>query len=86
VVIAPDKFKGTLTASEVAQALAAGIGNARLAPLAVKDDTVLIEAAAICGLGARRDPLTAGTYGMGEAILLSRRLLTEFGRELELPS
>ncbi|MEU3645947.1 glycerate kinase [Lentzea sp. NPDC034063] len=104
VVIAPDKFKGTLTAMEVAQALAAGIGNARLAPLAdggdgsvdaavragferrtvtvrgsfgepviaplaVKDDTVLVEAAAICGLGERRDPLAASTFGVGEAIL-----------------
>ncbi|MCT9138481.1 glycerate kinase [Streptomyces violarus] len=113
VLIAPDKFKGSLSADEVALALERGVLEAapdtrvdrlpladggegsvaaacagRFAPrritvsgptgqpvtagVAVHGRTVLIEAAAVCGLGilpgGRKAPLTATSRGVGEAI------------------
>ncbi|MFF9098823.1 glycerate kinase [Streptomyces sp. NPDC014802] len=113
VLIAPDKFKGSLTADEVARAVADGLlaaaphirvtrlaladggegsvaaackgrfhvetvtvtgptGEAVTAPVAVDGRTVLIEAAAVCGLGllpeGRSAPLTATSRGIGHAI------------------
>lgn len=113
VLIAPDKFKGSLTSDAVARAVEAGLleaapharvtrlaladggegsvaaacagrfhtetvtvtgptGRPRSAPVAVDGRTVLVEAAAICGLGVlpdgRKAPLTATTRGIGQAI------------------
>ncbi|MFC6066391.1 glycerate kinase [Streptomyces ochraceiscleroticus] len=113
VLIAPDKFKGSLTADEVATALEAGLlsqapgthvrrlpladggegsvaaaraagfitrhvtvtgptGQPVTAALGFRGGTVVIEAAQICGLGVlpeeRKAPLTATSYGLGEAI------------------
>jgi glycerate kinase len=113
VLIAPDKFKGSLTADDVARALERGLREAaphtrvtRLAladggegsvaaacagrfraetvtvtgptgvpltaPVAVDGRTVLVEAAAVCGLGVlpdgRKAPLTATSRGIGQAI------------------
>ncbi|MDQ0753262.1 glycerate kinase [Streptomyces africanus] len=113
VLVAPDKFKGSLSADEVARALEHGLLDAapharvrRLAPadggegsvaaacagrfrsekvsvtgpagqpvtaeVAVHGRTVLIEAAAVCGLGVlpggRTAPLTATSRGLGQAV------------------
>ncbi|MER6981146.1 glycerate kinase, partial [Streptomyces carpinensis] len=113
VLIAPDKFKGSLTSDEVARALERGLRIAapqtRISRLALADGgegsvaaacagrfrrkeitvtgptgqpvktdvavhgrTVLIEAAAVCGLGVlpggRKAPLTATSRGIGQAI------------------
>lgn len=113
VLIAPDKFKGSLTADDVALALERGLLEgapharvSRLAPadggegsvaaacsgrfapetitvagptgqpvttaVAVHGRTVLVEAAAVCGLGVLPDgrpaPLTATTRGLGHAV------------------
>ncbi|GGZ32620.1 glycerate kinase [Streptomyces poonensis] len=113
VLIAPDKFKGSLSADEVALALQRGLlegaphlrvdrlaladggegsvaaacsagftarevtvtgptGDPVTAAVAVRGRTVLVEAAAICGLGVlpggRTAPLTATSRGVGEAI------------------
>ncbi|MCG7205374.1 glycerate kinase [Streptomyces arenae] len=119
VLIAPDKFKGSLTADAVARAVETGIlgaaphlrvtrlaladggegsvaaacagrfhaesvtvtgptGRPVTASLAVHGRTVLIEAAAVCGLGVlpdgRKAPRTATSRGIGQAI---QRALTE---------
>lgn len=109
--MAPDKFKGSLTAGEVADHLAAGLAAARVSPttlpladggdgsvaaalragfscaqveargatgalhtaaIAVRDNTVLVEVANTCGLQTLPDgtpaPLTASSYGLGQAI------------------
>ncbi|GAA2638042.1 glycerate kinase [Actinomadura fulvescens] len=116
ILIAPDKFKGCLSADKVADALAEGVssrlpdarvhrlpladggegsaaaaraagfaikhitvtgpdGRTRTAPLASRGGTVLIEAAAICGLATSpagaRIPLRATTLGVGEAIRIA---------------
>ncbi|MET7476604.1 glycerate kinase, partial [Streptomyces sp. NPDC005648] len=113
VLIAPDKFKGSLTADAVARAVAEGVleaapyarvtrlaladggegsveaacagrfhaetvtvtgptGRPRTASVAVDGRTVLVEAAAVCGLGVlpegRTAPLTATSRGIGQAI------------------
>ncbi|MBK6017870.1 glycerate kinase [Streptomyces sp. MBT53] len=113
VLIAPDKFKGSLSADEVARALERGLlaavprvrvdrlaladggegsvaaacagrfspekitvtgptGRPVTAEVAVHGRTVLIEAAAICGLGVlptgRKAPLTATSWGIGQAV------------------
>ncbi|WP_435227382.1 glycerate kinase [Streptomyces sp. Tue6028] len=113
VLIAPDKFKGSLSADEVARALERGLveaaPHARVSRLALADGgegsvaaacagrfhreeivvsgptgrpltagvavhgrTVLIEAAAVCGLGVlpggHKAPLTATSRGIGQAI------------------
>ncbi|MEU6375170.1 glycerate kinase [Streptomyces sp. NPDC046909] len=113
VLIAPDKFKGSLTAGAVARAVADGIlaaaphtrvtrlaladggegsvaaactgrfqpetvtvtgptGRPVTAAVAVDGRTVLVEAAAICGLGVLPDgrtaPLTATSRGIGQAL------------------
>ncbi|MFE2497580.1 glycerate kinase [Streptomyces scopuliridis] len=113
VLIAPDKFKGSLTADEVAAALEKGLlsqapgtrisrlpladggegsvaaaraagfttrdvtvtgptGEPVTASLGMREGTVLIEAAQICGLGVlphgHEAPLTATNYGLGEAV------------------
>ncbi|WP_062642661.1 glycerate kinase [Streptomyces maremycinicus] len=113
VLIAPDKFKGSLSADEVARALERGLlkgaPHARVSRLALADGgegsvaaacsgrfssetvvvtgptgqpltarvavhgrTVLIEAAAVCGLGVlpdgRKAPLTATSRGIGQAV------------------
>ncbi|MFC8427947.1 glycerate kinase [Streptomyces sp. NPDC057253] len=113
VLIAPDKFKGSLSADEVARALAGGLlkgaPHARVSRLALADGgegsvaaacsgrfetekvvvtgptghpltarvavhgrTVLVEAAAVCGLGVlpngRPAPLTATSRGIGQAV------------------
>ncbi|WP_128430804.1 glycerate kinase [Streptomyces cyaneus] len=113
VLIAPDKFKGSLTADEAARALERGLleaapriqverlaladggegsvaaacasrfspekitvsgptGGPATAEVAVHGRTVLIEAAAICGLGilpgGHKMPLTATSRGVGQAI------------------
>ncbi|MET9764137.1 glycerate kinase [Streptomyces sp. NPDC006372] len=113
VLIAPDKFKGSLGADEVARALERGLleaapdahvvrlpladggegsvaaacagrfrreeitvtgptGQPVAASVAVRGRTVLIEAAAVCGLGVlpggRKAPLTATSHGVGQAI------------------
>ncbi|WP_427918768.1 glycerate kinase [Streptomyces sp. cg40] len=113
VLIAPDKFKGSLSADEVARALERGLlegapdarvdrlaladggegsvaaacagqfsaeeitvagptGQPVTACIAVRGRTVLIEAAAICGLGilpgGHKAPLTATSRGIGQAL------------------
>ena len=113
ILIAPDKFKGSLSAGEAARALERGLlegaPHARVSRLALADGgegsvaaacagrfnpekitvtgptgrpvtaevavhgrTVLIEAAAICGLGmlpgGRKAPLTATSRGIGQAL------------------
>ncbi|MDT0483900.1 glycerate kinase [Streptomyces doebereineriae] len=113
VLIAPDKFKGSLSADEVARALERGLleaaprarvdrlaladggegsvaaacagrfspekvtvtgptGRPVTAEVAVHGRTVLIEAAAVCGLGmlpgGRKVPLTATSRGVGQAL------------------
>ncbi|MFG2732423.1 glycerate kinase [Streptomyces canus] len=113
VLIAPDKFKGSLSADEAARALERGLleaapriqvdrlaladggegsmaaacagrfspekitvtgptGRPVTAEVAVHGRTVLIEAAAICGLamlpGGRKRPLTATSRGIGQAL------------------
>ena len=112
VLIAPDKFKGSLTAAEVADHLAKGLTEAgahsRTLPLAdggdgsvaaalasgfhplpvtvhgatgqrpqhgvvaFDDDTAIVEVANTCGLstlpGGVLAPMTASSYGFGEAI------------------
>ncbi|MCX5257052.1 glycerate kinase [Streptomyces canus] len=113
VLIAPDKFKGSLSADEAARALERGLleaapriqvdrlaladggegsvaaacagrfspemitvtgptGRPVTAEVAVHGRTVLIEAAAICGLamlpGGRKMPLTATSRGVGQAL------------------
>lgn len=113
VLIAPDKFKGSLSADEAARALERGLleaaplarvdrlaladggegsvaaacagrfspekimvtgptGRPVMAEVAVHGRTVLIEAAAICGLGklpgGRKAPLTATSRGVGQAL------------------
>ena len=111
VLIAPDKFKGSLTAAEVADHLAKGLDeagvNSRTLPLAdggdgsvaaalasgfhplpvdvhgatgenhrgmvaFDADTAIVEVANTCGLatlpGGERAPMTASSYGFGEAI------------------
>ncbi|QWB22544.1 MULTISPECIES: glycerate kinase [Streptomyces] len=113
VLIAPDKFKGSLSADEVARALERGLleaapdtrvdrlpladggegsvaaacagrfrredlvvtgptGQPLTAGVAIHGRTVLIEAAAVCGLGVlpggRKAPLTATSQGVGEAV------------------
>ena len=122
VLIAPDKFKGSLTAAEVAEHLAKGLAEAgahsRTLPLAdggdgsvaaalasgfhpspvtvhgatghrhhaivaFDRDTAVVEVANTCGLASLPDgvlaPMTASSYGFGEAIrsalALSRRRL-----------
>lgn len=114
VLIAPDKFKGSLSAEDVARALERGVlrgaPDARVHRLALADGgegsvdaacsgafdaetltvtgptghplttrvavhgrTVLVEAAAVCGLGVLpggiKSPLTATSWGIGQAIL-----------------
>src|SRR6476469_3040102 len=119
VLIAPDKFKGSLTAAQVADHLANGLTEAgahsRTLPLAdggdgsvaaalangfhpltvlvhgatgqkhdsvvaYNDDTAIVEVANTCGLatlpGGVRAPMTASSYGFGEAI----RAATTLGR------
>lgn len=115
ILIAPDKFAGTLTAPEAARAIAEGWQRCKpedeltLAPMAdggpgfvdvmhealggdifaatvrgpYDDDvplsvlkvgsSVYLESAQTCGLGvtARRDPLLASTYGVGQAIAIA---------------
>ncbi|WP_328974437.1 glycerate kinase [Streptomyces canus] len=113
VLIAPDKFKGSLSADEAARALERGLleaaprarvdrlaladggegsvaaacagrfspekitvtgptGRPVTAEVAVHGRTVLIEAAAVCGLamlpGGRKAPLTATSRGIGQAV------------------
>ncbi|WP_405477187.1 glycerate kinase [Streptomyces canus] len=113
VLIAPDKFKGSLSADEAARALERGLldaaprarvdrlaladggegsvaaacagrfspekvtvtgptGRPVTAEVAVHGRTVLIEAAAVCGLnmlpGGRKVPLTATSRGIGQAL------------------
>ncbi len=111
VLIAPDKFKGSLTAAEVGEHLAKGLAEAgahsRTLPLAdggdgsvaaalasgfhpyttsvhgatgrshsgvvaFDGDTAIVEVANTCGLatlpGGVRAPMTASSYGFGEAI------------------
>jgi len=111
VLIAPDKFKGSLTAAEVADHVAKGVaetgahsttlpladggdgsvaaalaggfqplpvnvhgstGENHGAVVAFDDDTVVVEVANTCGLatlpGGIRSPMTASSYGFGEAI------------------
>lgn len=113
VLIAPDKFKGSLSADNVARALERGVleaapharvdrlaladggegsvaaacagrfspetitvtgptGQPVTAPVAVRGRTVLVEAAAVCGLGVlpdgRKAPLTATSRGIGQAV------------------
>jgi glycerate 2-kinase len=111
VLIAPDKFKGSLTAAEVADHLAKGLdeagahikalpladggdgsvaaavasgfhplpvevhgatGENRQALVAFDDDTAIVEVANTCGLvtlpGGVLNPMTASSYGFGDAI------------------
>lgn len=111
VLIAPDKFKGTLTAAEVAESLSvelvragintialpladggdgsvatalasgygghrvvvqAAVGNEHTATIAMNGSTAVIEIANTCGLmtlpGGRLSPLTASSFGFGQAI------------------
>ena len=127
VLIAPDKFKGSLTAAEVADHLAKGLAEAGahsralpladggdgsvaaalasgFAPLTVRvhaatghrhdaivafdRDTAVVEVANTCGLETLPDgvfaPMTASSYGFGEAIrsalpLSRRRLVLALG-------
>ncbi|HVT69239.1 MAG TPA: glycerate kinase [Trebonia sp.] len=119
VLIAPDKFKGSLTAAEVAARVAAGLarggfggetvplpvadggdgtvaaavsagfrrvelgvrgplGKNVTAAYALRDDTAVIEAAQACGLSLLPPgdlaPLTATSRGVGELILMARRM------------
>jgi glycerate kinase len=117
VLIAPDKFKGSLTAAQVADHLAKGLAEAgastRTLPLAdggdgsvaaalasgfhslpvdvhgatgeshrgvvaFDEDTAIVEVASTCGLatlpGGIRAPMTASSYGFGEAIRAALKL------------
>jgi len=116
IVIAPDKFKGSLTATEVAAAIAAGLRSelpaAELVAIPVADggdgtvdaavaagfervpvtvdgptgepvrasyarrgEVAVVELATACGLmrlpGGRREPLTASSFGAGQAVAAS---------------
>ena len=114
VVVAPDKFKGSLSAAEAAAWLSAGLarggaeivrvpvadggdgtvdaavaagykrldvtvtgpaGQPAAASLALRDGTAVIEAAQACGLAllppGELAPLTAGTRGVGELLLMA---------------
>jgi glycerate kinase len=68
VVVAPDKFKGSLTALEVAQRVAAGVDTA----YAARGGIAVIEMADVSGLrrlpGGRLAALEASSYGTGEVI------------------
>lgn len=127
ILVAPDKFKGTMTASEVATAIADGLARAGVAsieiPLADGGDgsvaaavaagftrhtittqgadggqasaefafdghTAVVEVANSCGLGTLTDgelrPMTASSYGFGQAIqgalaLSPRRVVLALG-------
>jgi glycerate kinase len=127
VLIAPDKFKGSLTAAQVADHLAKGLAEAgahsRTLPLAdggdgsvaaalasgfhplpvtvrgatgqshstviaLDDDTAIVEVANTCGLstlpGGVRAPMSASSYGFGQAIRAAlafspRRLVLALG-------
>jgi glycerate kinase len=125
VVIAPDKFTGSLTAEPVAEAIADRLGPTRAvrlmpladggegsvatavragyrpksvrvcgplgepvdASIALEGRTVVVEAAAICGLGLLSDrsaPLSASSYGVGQAVrhaldLGARRIVLAVG-------
>src|SRR5271170_2124721 len=113
IVIAPDKFKGSLPAAEVADAIAAGLragwpeaelvtipvadggegtvdaavaagfervpvtvdgptGEPGAASYARRGEVALVELAGACGLmrlpGGRREPLTASSFGAGQAL------------------
>jgi glycerate kinase len=113
IVIAPDKFKGSLPAAEVAAAIAAGLraerpeaelvtipvadggegtvdaavaagldrvpvtvdgptGEPVAASYARRGEVAVVELACACGLmrlpGGRREPLTASSYGAGQAL------------------
>src|SRR6476619_7546583 len=117
VLVAPDKFKGSLTAAQVADHLAKGLAEAgastRTLPLAdggdgsvaaalasgfhslpvdvhgatgeshrgvvaFDEDTAIVEVASTCGLatlpGGIRAPMTAYSYGFGEAIRAALKL------------
>jgi len=127
VLIAPDKFKGSLSAAEVADTLAGGLtragmdvltlpladggdgsvaaalaagftahlvtvagatGNPHNATIATDGDTAVVEVANTCGLatlaGGRLAPMTASSYGFGQAIrhaidLGARRIVLALG-------
>ncbi|GAA2727169.1 hypothetical protein CAE01nite_25140 [Cellulomonas aerilata] len=70
VIVAPDKFKGSLTAVEVARHVAAGLPVE--ATIAVRDDVALVELAQASGLAlmpaGRLDPLGATSAGTGEMV------------------
>ena len=80
VVVAPDKFKGSLTAVEAAEAVGTtghhhcrrADGEPVTASFAVLGDTAVVEMAEVAGLrrlpGGRPAPLTVTTYGVGELI------------------
>jgi glycerate 2-kinase len=74
VLLAPDKFKGTLSGAEVAASLAEGIRSRRptadvvAVPVADGGDGSLAELAGLAGLHGALAPLTATSRGLGEAI------------------
>jgi glycerate kinase len=83
VVVAPDKFKGSLSAEQVAARVASGLarggfaGEIVLTPVA-DGGTAVIEAAQACGLtllpAGSLAPLTATSHGVGELILAAAEL------------
>ncbi|KAA0098011.1 glycerate kinase [Mycolicibacterium sp. P1-18] len=124
VLIAPDKFKGSLTAAEVADHVAKGLtgagahitalpladggdgsvaaalasgfhplpadvraatGDSHRTTVAFNGDTAIVEVANTCGLvtlpGGKLHPMTASSYGFGQAV---RAALTLSGRRLVL--
>lgn len=109
IVVAPDAMKGCLAATEVATAIARGLGahavdrvplsdggegfvevlarartphvvrdlfgQNREVAIGQRDNFAIIESAQMCGLSARRDPLTASTFGLGQLIARATRPL-----------
>src|SRR6478752_6707371 len=72
VLVAADKFKGSLTAVQVAERVTGPLGTPVTAAYAVRDTTAVVEMAEASGLqhlpAGEFAPLTATTYGSGELL------------------
>jgi glycerate kinase len=78
ILVAPDKFKGSLPATQVAAAIAAGLRAGRpgaevvTIPVADGGEVAVVELAGVCGLarlpGGRPAPVTASSFGAGEVL------------------
>src|SRR6478609_6817276 len=77
IVVAQDKCKGSLPATQVAAAIAAGLqawpaGDPVRVIYARRGQVAVVELAGVCGLarlpGGRPAPLTASSFGAGEVL------------------